>query len=181
MHHALLKILLIISRNSKMKSFTFTKNKGFTLIEMMIVIAIMGVLAAIALPMYQDYLVKTQVNRVYYELSSAKTVVESIISAGNTPTTDKTKDGISAGSLGGSYEFIGINESAPHSNLVFIAQVDADGNLSATFGNQAYKGIKNTVINLSRNHGNGWKCTVDGRAAESWNEKYMPSGCLLAA
>ena len=66
------------------------KTKGFTLIELMIVIAILGVLAAIALPMYQDSLSKAQITRVYYELNSARTAVDAIIARGYTPTEKPT-------------------------------------------------------------------------------------------
>lgn len=54
--------------------------KGFTLIELMIVVAIMGVLAAIAIPLYQDYISKTQMTRGYGELSSLKTAFEAGLS-----------------------------------------------------------------------------------------------------
>ena len=58
-----------------MKRSMRTMQKGFTLIELMIVVAIIGILAAVALPAYQDYTVRAKVSEVILAASSAKTSV----------------------------------------------------------------------------------------------------------
>lgn len=74
------------------------KQQGFTLIELMIVIAIIAILAAIALPAYQDYSAKSQVAAGLAEITPAKINIESKVADGiSTPISTPTEVGLQAG------------------------------------------------------------------------------------
>ena len=79
------------------RSFEMKKlQKGFTLIELMIVVAIIGILAAIAIPAYQDYTIRAQVSEGMNLAAAAKAAVaETFLNRGTAPA-DRTQAGMSA-------------------------------------------------------------------------------------
>lgn len=77
-----------MQRVQQIKKLGRQAQKGFTLIELMIVVAIIGILAAIAIPQYQDYVAKSQVSRAVSELSAYKTAVESRLNEGDLSIAD---------------------------------------------------------------------------------------------
>ncbi|EAQ99045.1 pilin [Congregibacter litoralis] len=70
-----------------MKKIQNTRQQGFTLIELMIVIAIVGILAAIALPAYQDYTVRARMSEPLARLAEAKTTIAEFYAANGTMPT----------------------------------------------------------------------------------------------
>ncbi len=81
-----------------MEKMTQQKQQGFTLIELMIVVAIIGILAAIALPAYQDYTARAKVSEGIVQASGAKATVGENFASGVTNLCQ----GVSVGALGSS-------------------------------------------------------------------------------
>jgi len=151
--------------------------KGFTLIELMIVIAIIGILAAIAVPQYQNYIARSQVTRVMAEAGALKTTVETCILDGRT-TLGNNAGECQLGATGSNLmDNKGVNsgDSAPAANtgvpLVTMPTTGGAATIVATFGNNAATTLASKTLTWSRDDNGTWTCstTVDA--------KYAPSSC----
>ncbi|PWK54401.1 pilin [Pleionea mediterranea] len=132
-------------------------NAGFTLIELMIVVAIIGILAAIALPAYKDYTVRAKVSELLIAASNSKTAVSEFAQA--------------EGTLIGS----GVGLTIGTSQYVTDASLSDDGVITIQ-GTAAALGADSTVEivlspTLKASGQVGWACTSSSDA------KYLPATC----
>jgi len=138
------------------------KQQGFTLIELMIVIAIIGILAAIAIPAYQDYTIRAQVSEGLNLTSAAKLAVAETYSSSGTVPTDNASAGLpTATSIVGKY----------------VTSVSVSGSgapLYVTYGNSADPNISGSQLILTPSFGVGsvtWECS------SGISPRYLPDRC----
>lgn len=160
--------------------------KGFTLIELMIVVAIIGILAAIAIPAYQDYTIRSQVAEGLTLAAAAKAAVSETFSNTGRAPANRLAAGMAP------------NATATAGNFVSSLNV-ANGVITVTYSNTSPQRA-NSLINgntltlvpyISGDNSVSWKCRVTGSVASptttimtgatnavgSLPAKYAPSEC----
>ena len=157
--------------------------KGFTLIELMIVVAIIGILAAIAIPAYQNYTIRAQVTEGLSLADGWKTsMAEYYANNGKMPTATTDLKGVNA-------------SSGKYVSAVNVAK----GAIEITYGNQANAAINNEILTLipytSANNDIVWQCgtanapsgagaalplasgTTEVSTATTVQPQYLPTAC----
>ncbi|UWT31119.1 pilin [Neisseria gonorrhoeae] len=160
-----------------------TLQKGFTLIELMIVIAIVGILAAVALPAYQDYTARAQVSEAILLAEGQKSAVtEYYLNHGKWPENNDSAGVASASDIKGKYV-----QSVTVANGVVTAQMKSDG------VNKEIKGKKLSLWAKRENGSVKWFCgqpvkrdnaddpndavKADAADKDKIETKHLPSTC----
>jgi type IV pilus assembly protein PilA len=145
-----------------------TLQKGFTLIELMIVVAIIGILAAVAIPAYQDYIARAQVSEAVSLLGSGKTpFAEYFSSQGAWPSSASDVMGNTAGKYTAGISIAGANTTAPGS-VTLVATMGTTG---------VNVNIQGSTVGLnSTDGGKIWTCFTTGLTGPL-SSKYVPSNC----
>ncbi|KTD21932.1 pilin [Legionella londiniensis] len=134
--------------------------KGFTLIELMIVVAIIGILAAVAIPAYQDYTIRARVTEGLNLAAAAKLAVAEVRQSQGTFPTDNASAG-----------YPGITATA-NANVQSI-NVGANGVITVTYGAPAQNVVLTLTPTAQATGEITWACRVTNAA----NNRYVPANC----
>ena len=152
-----------------MKNIQRSRQQGFTLIELMIVIAIVGVLAAIALPAYQDYTVRARMSEPMARLAEAKTTIAEFYAAtGGLPTAEQS--GLNSSPT----EIIALVTYASTGNQPIVRAIVHDSVMPSESADASFElfGTLDATQRTIR-----WECRPGTGSENAVPNNYLPANC----
>ena len=156
--------------------------QGFTLIELMIVVAIIGILAAVALPAYQDYTIKAKVSEVVLAASSCRTTITELVQTSATVDASAALGGTPCSFTVSKYVASGSVDGTTGAITVVSNPANLGGTTSATASSitlTPYMNSAGTTALVSTTDGGkniaAWKCGPAG--TNPLPAKYLPGSC----
>jgi len=150
--------------------------KGFTLIELMIVVAIIGILAAVALPAYQDYTVRAKMSEVILAMSACRTSITEVYqSAGSPPGGNGWGCEFAAGATVGPSKYVAsIVTNADGMVTALVRGIGSQVDTSVVTLIPLVGGVTATYAANSGIGPSGWAC---GGTGTNVDKKYLPGSC----
>ena len=141
-----------------------TAQKGFTLIELMIVVAIIGILAAVAIPAYQDYTTRAKVSEIIGLGAAAKTSISEYYQTVGVMPTNATSAGVATSPAASAYV----------STIAFTRTSDTVADITYTVANLGAATGDIEFAGTGSANGVQWVCNGGGTTVPA---KYLPANC----